>query len=318
MGRLLTRLVELFLSLATYVRLRRRLGVRANEMCIICPYGIGDTYIVAALSRALSERYGRSIVLAVKPSHVAVAELFAGSVSRVVSCGVTALELGRIGDWNDFLDGNLLVGHPSILRKQFLFPMVGISSLNFLDCYKLYFGLSLQCQLQPPQVGAVATGKAKAVMESLKLPQGRTVVLCPACVSTDHLPADFWSELAAAVTEAGFTACTNIAGVEPCIAGTIPATVELEAMIPFVEQAGHVVAVRSGLCDLISSARCNNVVIYPDQPWAYGTVYSGTSVVSMGLGPDIKEYVYDAANKATIISEIISVVKAGSSTPANP
>ena len=41
--------------------------------------------------------------------------------------------------------------------------------------------------------------------------------------------------------------------------------IPLDAVIPFVEEAGRLIAVRSGMADLISSAKCKKVIIYPDE-----------------------------------------------------
>lgn len=305
MLRLIVKVISFFFSLITYARIWHKLRLGKNELAIICPYGIGDTYFICILSKMLVDKYGRSIVLVVKLQHLAITNMFSDSISRVIAYDLTETELRRIGDATNILNGNVLIGHPSNIKKQLLFEMVGIECLNLLDCYKVYFGLPLTCELTGPQPAALAAMKAKNFMKSLNLPEGKTVLLCPACYSTEKIPADFWTDLADACKKHGLTVCTNVTGAESGIKGTMPVTVELDLIISFVEHAGHVVSARSGLCDLISSARCNKVVIYPDQKWANGTIFSGTSILKMGLTTNVKEYLYDPIEQEVVIAEII-------------
>lgn len=305
---------SLLRSMITYSRIRHKLGVTNDELAIICPYGIGDTYFVCILSRMLAYKHSRTIVLVVKAQHLALVGMFRDTITRVVVCEFTEKELRRVGDTSMVLNGNLMVGHPSSIRKQFLFEMVGIEKINLLDCYKVYLGLPLDCQLVLPDPGKEANRMATNMAESLRLPKGNTVLLCPSCYSTDMIPADFWNELADSLWKKGFTVCTNVGGSEKNeIKGTVELNAELNLLIPLVEILGHVVSVRSGLCDLISSAHCHKVFVYPNQKWEHGTVLSGTSLVSMGLANDAREYVYTEAAKVHLIREIVFFFQSSSS-----
>lgn len=311
--------LSLLRSFITYCRIKHKLGVTNGEMAIICPYGIGDTYFICILSQVLSQKYSRPIALVVKTQHLAVVNMFREVISQAIVCEFTAKELRRIGEASVALNGNLMVGHPSIIRKQFLFEMVGIEKLNLLDCYKIYFGLPLDCQLVPPKPGKAACRTAAEMLELYHLPEGRTVLLCPSCYSTDKIPVDFWGELADSLGRAGFTVCTNVAASEKNeIIGTIQLTAELDVLIPLVESAGHVVSVRSGLCDLISSANCRKVVVYPDQKWEHGTIFSGTSLVSMGLASNVREYVYAETAREHLIRGILSYFQPSWQDPSYP
>ncbi len=57
---------------------------------------------------------------------------------------------------------------------------------------------------------------------------------------------------------------TNITGGELPIRGTKPLRAPIPLIIAASEHAGRFVGIRSGLCDVLTTAKCQKTVIYPD------------------------------------------------------
>jgi hypothetical protein len=57
---------------------------------------------------------------------------------------------------------------------------------------------------------------------------------------------------------------TNTSGDETPIRGTEPLCAPLAQMTAAAEHAGTFVGLRSGLCDVLFSANCRKVVVFPD------------------------------------------------------
>lgn len=92
----------------------------------------------------------------------------------------------------------------------------------------------------------------------------RTVVLCPYAGWAPPIPFSFWQKLSVKLQLNGFTVCTNLGSEEESvIPGTAKVCYPLNLAVPFVETAGYVVGIRSGFLDIIESAVCKKVALYP-------------------------------------------------------
>ncbi len=148
---------------------------------------------------------------------------------------------------------------------------------------------------------------------------GRTVVLNPTAVIGRGAAIDmdpvFWTRLAQAFTERGYTVATNVAGDEQPIPGTHPLSCTLDE-IPFVlDVAGFSVAVRSGFCDLAAFSSAKQVTIYPDALFGrtnsyrfgrYIDFWSMTSVVPKGRLLEVVRHTPDAQEIEQLIVEYIT------------
>ena len=81
--------------------------------------------------------------------------------------------------------------------------------------------------------------------------------------------------------------------------------------MPFVERAGAVIAVRSGLCEVLSSAQCRKIVLYPKKArLGAGTSRDFFSLSAMGLCSDALELECDA-DEAALFDAIVKFLKKG-------
>ena len=93
---------------------------------------------------------------------------------------------------------------------------------------------------------------------------GKAVVLSPHAKSVASLPDSLWEQIAECYREAGFQCFTNVAGEEKPVKGTIPISPSLAEIRSVVERAGRFIGLRSGLCDVLGTARAEKTALYSD------------------------------------------------------
>lgn len=101
------------------------------------------------------------------------------------------------------------------------------------------------------------------------LEKGNTVILAPFAYSLEHPPKEFWRCLTGYLSEMGKKVVVNIdpASIhgkeENYISGIPEISFDLREGVPCLEYAGIFIGMRSGLCDIISSAKCKKIILYP-------------------------------------------------------
>ena len=93
---------------------------------------------------------------------------------------------------------------------------------------------------------------------------GKTLILSPYAKSVTALDAKIWNDIIEEYRNKGFRVFTNVSGSEEALAGTIPLHVPLNQTRSILEKAGTFIGIRSGLCDVIRTAKCRKIAMYPD------------------------------------------------------
>jgi hypothetical protein len=185
----------------------------------------------------------------------------------------------------------------------------GYRELNFEKMFRYFvFGFddSVKHEL-PPQKDY---GKEiDALFEKYGLAKGKTVVLSPYSNTLFDLPNDVLQAIVVHCKERGLTVCTNCAGKEKPVNGTLAVFFPLDQAIAFMEAAGYFIGVRSGLCDVISSAKCKKVILYERDGLFYkSSQYEYFSLAKMGLCDDAVEIEYHDDLKDDVLKEIFSTL----------
>ena len=97
-----------------------------------------------------------------------------------------------------------------------------------------------------------------------RIEKGRAVILSPYAKSVTALSGNIWEQIVENYREKGYQIFTNVADNEKPLVGTEPISPKLSEMKSAVEQAGTFIGIRSGLCDVIRTADCRKVALYPD------------------------------------------------------
>ena len=121
---------------------------------------------------------------------------------------------------------------------------------------------------------------ADEYFEKYDLKRGKTVLIAPYSTTLGNVPEDVSIRIVKELQIRGYSVCTNIAGDEKPIEGTTGLFLPYNIVLDFVNKAGGVIGIRSGLFDIISSSDAKMVVYYRK------THQSLFSLVHMGLKTD--------------------------------
>lgn len=257
-----------------------------DEVGILCPYQIGDTYRLCSLSESFIKKNPRwSLALFVKPSHKNVPEMFSKGIKRVVTAdmpGSAFLQATKLFyRWNHrIMPGKLLVGDPYFLGKGKLFKKFGSGKITTLSIYKEMLGLSQKTKPSKPQICSKDIKTAREIFKRNNFVRGKTVIIAPEASSISEMPHDFWQKVVDECQKKQLKVIVN--GNKYTLKGATNLKFSLKEAIPILELAGYFVSIRSGLCDLVASANCRKFIIYPDIKFARGTFISCFSLKQTG------------------------------------
>ncbi|WP_022756108.1 hypothetical protein [Butyrivibrio fibrisolvens] len=150
------------------------------------------------------------------------------------------------------------------------------------DMYKGdVFGLSEEIKPILP-IFNKGSSYAEKLFQKLGLEKGKTVIISPYANSADsEIRDELWVRMAKGLKDRGYNVCTNCAGEETPIEGTQKIFFPYEEATNVLEYAGGFVAIRSGLCEIVSSANCKMVIFYENGNKSLS--YNFLSLKKMGL-----------------------------------
>ena len=96
------------------------------------------------------------------------------------------------------------------------------------------------------------------------IPKQKAVILSPYAKSVTELNPCIWNEIVGYYKSAGVECYTNVIGDEIPIQGTKAISPKIAELKSVVEQAGVFVGIRSGLCDVIKTAKAKKIALFPD------------------------------------------------------
>ena len=100
--------------------------------------------------------------------------------------------------------------------------------------------------------------------ELSSIPAGNAVILSPYAKSVTALPDSIWQEVVDSYIRQGYKCYTNVVGDEKPLEGTEAISPRITEMKSVVERAGTFVGIRSGLCDILRTAKARKTALYPD------------------------------------------------------
>lgn len=129
---------------------------------------------------------------------------------------------------------------------------------HFMDTYQ-YYVLNLRDGIQMRRPHFCALSREDMMQKGIV--EGKTVVIAPEANSVTKLGTWLWNRIIEELVKKGYTVLVNTKEKESYCAPHYYCA--YEESVPLLEYAGHFIGLRSGLCDIISSAKCQKVVIYP-------------------------------------------------------
>ena len=136
-------------------------------------------------------------------------------------------------------------------------------------------------------------------------------MLSPYVNTLPAIPPWVWVELAKRLKLEGYVVGTNCGGPsEKAVEGTIELRFDYDISVPVLEKCGYFIGIRSGFCDIVSSAKCKKIIIY--QPyifWGDGSNLDYFSLNKNELCDDAIEIEYVGIQFYKMIDQIIKCVK---------
>lgn len=275
-----------------YKRIRSKYG--EGTRIFVCPFpALGDVYLAGRYLETYCTRENISSYVVTVAGRVClnVLSLF----------GITSTELLSKKESDLLVQSLVFCGlkecNAEIFHQRFPYT-VGIGALGnykgicFNDHFKYtMFGMDENDTGKIPEKSGGSIFIDKFFREN-GLIKGMTVILSPYANTSAKLPLDFWEKTAKEYKDKGYIVCTNSSGEEePAIKGTKAVFFPLTEAIQIVEVAGIFIGLRSGFCDVISSAKAEKIIIYPDRVYQGGSFIGFHSLKNMELCEDAEERV---------------------------
>ena len=233
---------------------------------VVCPYdALGDVYWAMAFLPAYCAKKGieKTAVVVTGEGCLKTAGLFG-------TRDVIALEHAQMDEFVQALifvrEDNCIIAHHDRPYTDNIIRYLDRHFLSFVDYYRYgVYGLDKEAAPAKPCGGSECACKDALV-------KGRTVILAPHAKSVAKPPDVWWEALAREYHEKGYLMLTNVHGGEAPVRGTKALLLPIDQMISAAEYAGFFIGLRSGLCDILDTARCEKAVVFTD------CIYSTTGI----------------------------------------
>lgn len=135
----------------------------------------------------------------------------------------------------------------------------------FTDLYRdLVYKLPSQSLPHAPRRHGPAQASQADPSWAAAIPHGRAVLLAPYAKSVVPVPWSFWERTAERHRAQGDVVATLVYGEEDPIPGTLALEIPIPELLDAVEHAGTFISLRSGLCDVVHTARARKIHAFPD------------------------------------------------------
>jgi hypothetical protein len=290
---------------------KKRAELSDDTWILISPYSIGDTYLLCALAKHLLLRKGGgNITLLLRTSHLGVADLFPNDIAQTLPLQEKHIYWFRGARYMLPLQPGIpFVAHPRNHAAFSVLPGIWKPTESMLKQYLKFFQFASDTPLTKPKVSSAAYLSAKERLHTLGLPEKRTAILAPDAVSVDTLSSSFWHIMCRELQRCGWMVCINgSASSSQFGQNNVPILkYPMSEAIPVAELAGWVISLRSGLCDLISSANCRLSVIYPKPANSALSPFDQYSLRNQGLSKTVEEFETDLSeDHLLLVKRIIS------------
>lgn len=276
----------------------------------LCPYpGTGDIYMACMYLDAYLEREGIHdyAVVVTAESCRRTAALFGITDIRRVSQDEMD---GMLRAWEFFGTAKMRIKpllHWGWRTKRYLYsdenPQITFNEMFLYDVFDLRPGVKkkrLAVDRKSPY--------ARELFAERNLMPHNTVIMAPYAGSfVSEMGMEVWEELAEIFLKNGWSVLTNCDGEkEKPVPGTVAVWFPYREAVQVLEYAGAFIALRSGLCDIISQADCKKVILY--ESGFNAARYEYFSLNRMGLTTDATELVYEKEKEEVLKREIVKAV----------
>ena len=256
-----------------------------ETLYVLCPYGIGDTLYALGFMNAYRNYMasGREICFIVKERHVQMIQWFEAIGERFIASDqlTSILDYFTVthGIWR--LDNYLYAHFKKDKGFQLLPAYQKIEEKNMLARYReLVFGLPKDTAWSMPLIPTAS----EDLIRQYDIDE-KTVILMPYAVSAIAISMFFWEMIADSLKKLGYKVFTNVGKDEGVIRGTQELSEDIEKTAGLCEQALAVVALRSGMCDVLAQTEATlfviNTSVYHQEEWNLHSVTKREGIVNL-------------------------------------
>ncbi len=299
-----------------YRAIRRKYGMTA-EWYSAFSTSSGDVYFAASLHRAAVQRDGTGAAtkfLVMGNGERSLADWFGISETIVTTEQEShnLLRMYRFLHADPALNIHILHCQPAQMYYGIPERILSFRGFDFLTMTLIACGNFSREQLKfPPR--QQAEEELCNIFSKHGLVAGKTVLLAPYAQCIEELPLYFWEKIAEKLRDLGYFVCTNCGNPqESPICGTVGLSVPYRLLTPFLEQAGYLIALRSGLVDISCFANCKRIILYPKENfnvWGIGTPKDCFSLRAMGLRDDAVEMEYEKESREQLCERLMQVIQ---------
>lgn len=229
-----------------------------NELLVFCPFNaLGDIYLCMSYLPAFASKRGfdSTAVFVSSKACAKVVELFSNTKVKVIQQKELDATIQAVIYTED---------QRCYIAHQDRPYVINLHKAQYIKCIPLetiyccgVFGL-------PKDTKPIIPDKWEKYPLLDNIPKGESAIISPYAKSVTALSNEVWKEIVLDLISKGYTVYTNVAGDENALEGTIPISPAINEMKSVVEQAGLFIGIRSGLCDVIRTADCRKIALYPD------------------------------------------------------
>ena len=304
---------QLKIKLLRYYTERFVFKVRKDEWCFAPIYGIGDTYLLLSLLTDFKRQNGGGKIRLVltQPSHTDLLKLFPDVVDTMVLVDLDWLRI--IPAKTELSKGTATIFSCLYFFRNAMASLLGYKNMTINEVYKIMLNMAVNTPNVKPFIPAAVSESAIKRFKAYGLTSQQTVLLAPHAVTVNQqsVPQSFWTELTRFLLDSGYQVAILSKEAVYQISGEVkPVFFPLDEAIPFCEQCGYLVSIRSGLCDLLATSDCEKLILYPKTQPGSRNIAQWSSIVNMGLANDkVYEYIYDDQNMEEITCVIQNKLK---------
>jgi hypothetical protein len=295
-----------------YKKLKKK---HPNSPIFVCPAKSGDTYVLEVFLRPYFANKGIK-----NPVFTVIGEACAETLRMIDFYNIEkiswkeSLELIAFKNLTDKFVPDLEILHFTRGRvRASIMPMMQKAfTMDLIAAYRRsVYDLNDDVPLDKPVFAESQNEKIADVISKYKITKGKSVILAPYANSfPDDSVIKFFEKIAFEITKKGYKVFTNSIGdAEPAIKGTEPINFKLANSVGVLEYAGHFIGLRSGFCDIISSARCKKIVLY-SHSWPggkrHGEYFEFHSLNRMGISDDAIELLYGSDGGMALTNNILA------------
>lgn len=240
--------------------LKKKLALKDNELGLISWYQSGETYLLCSMIESFKKDNDldcKIVLIGTKNYHRQIYQMFSDKISRY--CQIDPYVAECLQDKRLIKSGEFYFACDLEMwrRSGFETPVS-------------HFKLLQQCNfirekpfLEAPNIEQIFFNNAQDKFRELELIRGKTVLLSTEAVSVKFLPKTFWELLCREIDKLGYKIFMNIMDQENYVNGTKTCFLSFPESLVFADLCGHVIAIRSGFCEVISEADVSFQVIFP-------------------------------------------------------